>query len=77
MGERAWLIVRVRNPTKGQVQRSENGHLIAVFDLDIKAGGLVSYRKITAGEEAKGSKVYFYAESQPDEPWWNYGRRRS
>lgn len=63
----------MRNPTKGQVQRSENGQLLAVFDLSIHDDGLVSYKRIEAKDQAMGSKMYFYAESQPDEPWWNYG----
>jgi hypothetical protein len=53
-------------------ERSENGDLIACFDIDLNSRGeLAGYRQIGKDEPARGIKLYAYRESPPPSPWYN------
>ena len=52
--------------------RTENGELIACFDVSLNAdGSLNTYTKIDEKDEAKGFKFYAYMETATDNPWFN------
>ncbi len=52
--------------------RTENGRLIAAFDVVLSEDGyLESYEMISEGQEAKGKKWYAYLEISGTSPWYN------
>ena len=52
--------------------RTENGEFLAAFDVGLdKNGRLEGYRRIGEKEEARGIKLYAYAESALPVPWFN------
>jgi hypothetical protein len=52
--------------------RSENGKLVACFDVDLdERGDLRRYRRIGEDETASGVKLYAYAETSLPNPWYN------
>jgi hypothetical protein len=52
--------------------RTENGKLIACFDVILDGNGdIESYRLIEEGEKARGIKLFAYAESALPSPWFN------
>ena len=53
-------------------ERSENGYLLACFDIILdQEGYLVKYSRINEREEAEGAKWYAYIESPSPNPWYN------
>ena len=52
--------------------RTENGELLAVFDIELGSdGSLTSYRCISENENSRGIKLYAYMESQLPSSWFN------
>ncbi len=52
--------------------RRENGHLLAVYDIELNADGtLLSSKRISAQDPAHGVKWYAYIEHVTDDPWFN------
>ena len=52
--------------------RSENGHLVACYDVVLDDDGfLARYRRIEESESAKGQKWYVYLEIHSSNPWFN------
>jgi hypothetical protein len=52
--------------------RSENGKLIACFDIELdRQGDLKSYRRINEGEAGRYLKLYAYQETALPNPWYN------
>lgn len=52
--------------------RSENGRLLACYDVSLDENGyLASYKTIGADEAAKGTKWYAYLEISGSNPWYN------
>jgi hypothetical protein len=52
--------------------RTENGELLASFDIILDdAGNLKSYRRIAQDEPPEGFKLYAYVESALPNPWFN------
>ncbi|MDR1024305.1 MAG: hypothetical protein LBL56_01160 [Treponema sp.] len=52
--------------------RSENGKLVACFDVELDSrGDLKSYRRIGEGEEARNIRLYAYLETALPNPWYN------
>ena len=52
--------------------RSDNGYLLACFDIVLREDGcLQSYRKISCEEEAVGKKWYVYVQTPKEAPWYN------
>lgn len=47
----------MKNPSKGQVQRSENGKLLATFDVEIDSDGLAKYGRLAEGQTGKHQTV--------------------
>lgn len=53
-------------------ERSENGTLLAAYDVKLNADGtLASYKKIGKDDEAEGMKWYAYVETPSPNPWYN------
>jgi hypothetical protein len=53
-------------------ERTENGVLVACFDVALnRRGELETYRAIGEGEAAKGIKLYAYEETALPSPWYN------
>ena len=53
-------------------ERSENGTLLAAYDIKLNADGtLASYKKIGNDEAAEGEKWYAYIENPSPNPWYN------
>lgn len=53
-------------------RRTENGELIAIFDVELdKSGHLIDYKKINEEDRAKGFKLYAYMETALSDPWYN------
>ncbi|NLK39137.1 MAG: hypothetical protein GX303_02650 [Clostridiales bacterium] len=53
-------------------ERSENGYLLACFDIVLDDDGyLIKYRRIDENETAMGVKWYAYVESPSSNPWYN------
>ncbi|MCL2832810.1 MAG: hypothetical protein FWD78_06545 [Treponema sp.] len=53
-------------------RRCENGELLACFDVVLDGeGSLLAYKKISAGDTARGFKLYAYAETALPNPWFN------
>lgn len=53
-------------------ERSENGYLLACFDIVLDDDGyLQTYRRIDENEAAAGVKWYAYVESPSSNPWFN------
>lgn len=77
----------MKNPSKGQTTRSENGKLLAVFDVNVGPDGLAEYTRLREGDQGQNKTVstdackvtmaedqfYFYLETNRPEPWWNFG----
>ena len=66
----------VKKPTRnsGTVQpgRTENGRLLACYDIELDAEGyLLSSRMIHESDEAKYEKWYAYLEEMGEISWWN------
>ncbi len=62
------------NDTGRARTRTENGHLLAVYDVTLgRDGSLSSYRRIAENEvvDAKGDVWYAYSEAAVDSPWFN------
>ncbi|KAI9739453.1 MAG: hypothetical protein M1818_005141 [Claussenomyces sp. TS43310] len=58
-------------PTSGAACRSENGYLLATYDIQLdEAGRLRSAHRIKKGESAK-HPWYAYVETNPGSPWFN------
>lgn len=58
--------------SSARVGRTENGRLIACFDVELdSAGYLVSYRTISAEESAQHEKWYAYLETPKEGGWYN------
>lgn len=56
----------------GRAQRSENGVLLACFDVRLTPGGfLAGYDRIAPDEAARGIKLFVYQETNPPHPWFN------
>ena len=53
-------------------ERSQNGYLLACFDVQLDDGGcLASARRIGEEEPAQGTKWYAYVETPNPSPWYN------
>lgn len=58
--------------SKAGSSRTENGSLIACYDVSLNPdGSLRSYRRIEENEQAKGFKLYAYDEAALPSPWFN------
>lgn len=58
--------------SSARTQRTGHGSLLACFDIELDADGyLASYRRISPGEPAKGTKWYAYREIAESNPWFN------
>ena len=69
-------LLRITHEKKEFVSKEEGtktgkAYLIGVFDVCIKDGYMVSYKKIDENEQAKGLKRYFYVETAAENGWWN------
>lgn len=49
--------IRVKNPSKGQTTRSENGKLLATFDVKVRADGSVEYSRLAEGAKGEHQTV--------------------
>lgn len=62
----------VSNDSRAEGGRSNNGALIAVYDVNLnEEGGLVSYRRIGENDEAEGEKWYALLEIHQPSSWYN------
>ncbi len=53
-------------------ERTENGTLLACYDVTLHADGtLASYKRIATDETAKSTKWYAYVETPSPNPWYN------
>ena len=58
--------------TRVSSNRTENGKLIAVYDIELnQTGELSSYKRIGESESARGFKLYAYEETALPDPWYN------
>lgn len=56
-----------------KAKRTNNGTLLAVYDVILdEEGYLSSYRVMQPGEAAKGTAWYCYLETSAESPWFNY-----
>ena len=61
-----------KNHWQSVASRAENGRFLCAYDVQLDPDGyLVSYRAISADEEASGEKWYAYLETTPESPWYN------
>ncbi|MDR3167638.1 MAG: hypothetical protein LBT93_06820 [Treponema sp.] len=52
--------------------RTENGELLACFDIILDKGGdLADYKRINEGDTPRGFKLYAYLETPLPDPWYN------
>ena len=58
--------------SSARAKRTENGTLLASFDVELdEEGNLLSYRRLAEGEEARGEAWYAYIETPAPNPWYN------
>ena len=58
--------------SKATGSRTENGTLVACFDVELDSNGdLAAYKQIDADAKANGFKLYAYMESPLPNPWYN------
>jgi len=58
--------------SKAETRRTENGELIACFDIELdRDGSLTAYRRIGEHDTTQGFKLYAYAETALPNPWFN------
>ncbi len=58
--------------SSARAARTENGHLLTCFDVELDAEGyLVSSRIIGENDQAKGEKWYAYLEQHAESGWYN------
>jgi len=61
------------NVRQGDMERSENGELLACYDIILDENGcLAGSKRIGENDPAEGTKWYVYAESPAPSPWFNY-----
>ena len=64
--------VQAMTDSSARSGRSENGYLLACFDVVLDENGcLVSGRRIGENDEAEGRKWYAYVETDLPNPWYN------
>lgn len=65
-------VVYKDNDSRAVGTRAENGTLVAAYDVELDAEGLlVSYKTIGADEPAEHEKWYAYLEMTQENPWYN------
>jgi len=58
--------------TRVSSNRTENGVLLAVYDIELnKKGELSGYNRIKESDAAKGFKLFIYEETALPDPWYN------
>jgi len=62
----------VAHEMSGYAERSNNGKLLACYDVSLdQNGSLLSSRRIKKDEAAQGTKWYAYVETPSENPWYN------
>jgi hypothetical protein len=61
--------------SKAVAERSEDGTLIARYDVSVRSDGTASYKRLENGDRPSGTgrEWFCYAEYQPPCTWWNGG----